>query len=112
MSDIQNGVQVINGGITGTLKYLDSGSIVDTWGSGNFIVLNMADNDYTGLTSVKVGMDPSRGSGLVEIIDDPDKNGVFKVSDKDAQVFKIVQTDGTNTKTQVFNLNGLVCEEN
>ena len=51
-------------------------------------------------------LDPSAGSGLVEIINDPDKNGVFRISNT-RQKFKIVSTDGTYTKTQVFNLSGL-----
>lgn len=53
-------------------------------------------------------MDPSESSGLIEIIDDPDKAGVFKVTDKDTQVFKIVATNGINTVTQEFDLSELV----
>ena len=72
--------------------------------------MNLADNDFTGLTSVKIGLDPSQGSGLVEIINDPDKNGVFRIASND-QVFKIVSTDGTQTNTQTFSLTGLTLEE-
>lgn len=54
-----------------------------------------------------MGLDPSQGSGLVEIIDDPEKNGVFKITDKDTQVFKIVSTDGENTITRTYDLSGL-----
>lgn len=61
-------------------------------------------------TSVKVGLDPSQSSGLVEIINDPDKNGVFKITNKDTQVFKVVTTDGTQTNTQTFDLSGLTLE--
>ena len=111
VSDIQTGLSVADGAITGTLKYLDSGAIATDWGAGNFMVLDLSDNDFTGLTSVMVGMDPSEGSGLVELINDPDKNGVFKVTNKDVQVFKIVQTDGTKTKTQSFYLGGLTCQK-
>lgn len=57
-----------------------------------------------------VGLDPSQGTGLVEIISDPDKNGVFKISDKDTQVFKVVVTDGTNTTTKTYDLTGLTLE--
>lgn len=56
-------------------------------------------------------MEPSQGSGLVEIIDDPDKNGVFKVTDKNAQKFKYVVTSATDVITQTFDLSGLTCEE-
>lgn len=36
--------------------------------------------------------------------------GVFKITDKDTQVFKVVSTDGTTTKTQSFDLSGLTVE--
>lgn len=112
VSDIQSDVTVSGNRISGTLKYLSGDNpIVNEWGEGHFIVLNLADNTYTGLTSVKVGMDPSMGSGLVELINDPDKNGVFKVSNDVVQVFKVVSTDGTHTLTQAFDLSGLTLAE-
>lgn len=60
-----------------------------------------------GLTfeDVQVGLAPSAGSGLVTL--DIDCNGVFKISDKDTQVLKVVQSDGTHTLTQTFDLSGL-----
>lgn len=109
VSDMQEDVEVTDDAITGTLKYLDSGDLVTTWGAGNFMALNFIDNDFSKYSSVKVGMDPSQSSGLVEIIDDPDKNGVFKVTNKDTQVFKIVSTDAETGEinTQTFDLSGL-----
>ena len=79
----------------------------------------MSDNDYTGLTSVKIGLSPTYkdgelvfdDSGLVELINDPDKNGVFRIYDKNVQKFKIVATDGVKTKTRLLDLSGLTCEE-
>jgi hypothetical protein len=70
-------------------------------------VLKFSTTDWSEFDSVKVGLDPSEGSGLVEIIDDPDKNGVFKITDKDTQTFKIVSYDGIETITQTFDLSGL-----
>ena len=109
VSDMQEDVVIGDDEIVGTLKYLDSGDLVTTWGAGNFMALNFVNNDFSKYSSVKVGMDPSQGSGLVEIIDDPDKNGVFKVTNKDTQVFKIVYTDAETgeTNTQTFDLSGL-----
>ena len=109
VSDMQEDVVVGDGEIVGTLKYLDSGDLVTTWGAGNFMALNFVNNDFSKYSSVKVGMDPSQSSGLVEIINDPDKNGVFKVTNKDTQVFKIVYTDAETgeTNTQTFDLSGL-----
>ena len=97
--------------IKGTLKYFDTpGAIVDNWGAGYFLVLNMYDNDYSDLTSVMVGLDPSVSSGLQELINDPDKNGIFKVTNKDTQKFVIVSTDGEHTTRQEFRLNLLNTE--
>ena len=110
VSDIQgDDIVITDNAITGTLHYLDSGAIADHWGAGNFIALQFSDIDEKA-TSVKVGLNPSESSGLVEIIDDPDKNGVFKVTNKDTQVFRVVTTDGTNTKTVDYDLSGLTVE--
>jgi hypothetical protein len=106
---MQSRVKLDGDAFTGTLKYLDSGALVDTYGAGNFIALKFTDIPETA-TSVKVGLEPSQGTGLVEIINDPDKNGAFKVTDKYAQNFKIVTTDGTHTKTQIFDLSRLNCQ--
>lgn len=111
VSDMQeDDVHVTRRAMTGTLKYLSEGALVDRWGAGNFIALKFTDLDPRA-TSVKVGLDPSQGSGLVEIIDDPDKNGAFKVTDKDTQKFVIESTNGTLTTRQEFSLAGLVCED-
>ncbi len=99
--------------ITGTLKYLSgSNPITDVWGEGYFFGFNLADNTFTGLASVKVGMRPSVSSGLVEIINDPDKNGTAKVTNKNEQVFIVEQVaeDGRKHR-QVFDLSGLTLEE-
>lgn len=111
VSDIQDGVTVTgsqggNGSITGTLKWLASGPIVDYWGAGNFIALQFESGDADAV--VKVGLDPSQGSGLVPL--DADMNGVFKVTDKATQVFVIeTEADGM-TLRQEFGLSGLTCE--
>ena len=103
---MQSDIAVADGAITGTLKYLDEGQLVTDWGAGNFIALKFTVPAQA--TSCKVGLDPSQGSGLVEL--DDDKDGVFKVTDKDTQKFMIVTTDGTYTLTQEFDLSGLTCE--
>lgn len=112
VSSIQDDdVAVVGNKITGTLKYLDgSDPISGYWGAGNFLALKFSDVDPRA-TSVKVGLDPSEGSGLVELLGDPDMNGVFKITDKDTQKFVVVTTDGIKTKRQEFDLSDLVCEE-
>ena len=108
VSDMQDNVQISGQNITGTLKRLTSGQLVDRWGAGNFLAIKF--NIPSDATSVKVGLDPSYGDGLVEIIDDPDKNGAFKITYKDSQKFKVVTKTPSGTVTQLYNLSGLVCE--
>lgn len=110
VADLQSDLNVAGGKITGTLHKQTVGDLVDTYGEGYFMAIQLGDISE-GATSVKVGMDPSEGTGLVEIINDPDLNGAFKVTNKDTQVFKVVTTiDGEET-TQTFDLTGLVMEE-
>lgn len=106
---MQTGVSIAGGAITGTLKYLSSGSPAETWGEGNFLCLKFTNIDEDA-TSVKVGLSPSVSSGLVELIDDPDKNGIFKVTNKDTQKFVVIQSNGTTYKRQEFSLSGLTCQ--
>lgn len=64
-------------------------------------------------TSVKVGLVPSAiGMDLVEIIGDPDMNGVFRVTNVATQVFRVVTSDGTNSKTENYTLTGLTLASN
>jgi hypothetical protein len=109
VADMQTGVAFDGSRVTGTLHYLDSGALVDHWGAGNFIGLHF-DNYDPNATSIKVGLDPSQSSGLVEIINDPDHNGAFKVTNKDTQKFVVEVTDGVKIMRQTFDLTGLVCE--
>lgn len=107
VSDIQADDVAISGNkITGTLKYLDDGPIASYWGAGNFLALKFSDLDSRA-TSIKVGLNPSEGSGLVEIIGDPDMNGVFKITNKATQKFRVVITDGHLTKTTDYDLSDL-----
>ena len=111
VSDIQSADLAFNesGKVTGTSKYLTgTNPITAHWGAGNFLAFKVSDIPATA-TSVKVGLVPSEGTGMVEIIDDPDKNGIFKIADK-SQKFAIVTTDGENTFTKYFDLSAVVLE--
>lgn len=110
VSDIQTGVTVGDGTITGTLKYVSTGALATDWGAGNFIALKFSNIDNRA-TSVKVGLDPSQSSGLVELMGDPDMNGVFKITNKDTQKFKVVVTDGLNVAVKTYDLSGLTVED-
>ena len=105
VSDLQEDDVEVNGDkISGTLKYIDSGTLKDVWGAGYFLCLKFSDVDETA-TSVAVGLKPTEGSGMAEL--DEDMNCVFKITDKGNQKLKVVSTDGTRSRVQTYDLNGL-----
>lgn len=113
VSSLQSGVTVADGKITGTLKMMKAANgITSKWGIGNFLCLDFSAADWSAYSSVMVGLDNSAGSGLADIIPDPDKNGLFKITDKNTQRLMVVTTsaDGRQKNTQYFDLSGLVCE--
>ena len=105
---MQSGLAVSEGNITGTLKYLTSGQLVNDWGEGYFIAVGF-DSFSTGLTyaNVKVGLFNSAGSGLVTL--DSDKDAVIHITDPANQKIMAVQTDPDTgaTYTQFWNLDKL-----
>lgn len=111
VSSFQSNVDVIDNSIVGELDYVEdfaeSGPLA---GSGNYLALQFS-NIPEEADSVKVGLQPSAGSGLVEILTDPDKNGVFKISDKDEQAFIVKTAINGQDYVQVFDLSHLVCEQ-
>lgn len=113
VSSLQSGVTVSGNKITGTLKYMkaDNG-ITSVWGKGNFLCLDFSASDWTAYKSVMVGLDNSQDSGLADILSGPDKNGLFKITDKNTQRLMIVtaSADGKQKNTQYFDLTGLTCE--
>ena len=113
IATIQNGVTITGDKITGTLYKLTSGAIPAVWGEGYFLALGFspASGNWSQYSSVKVGLDPSVSSGLVEIKDDDTHTGVFKVTDKDLQLFAILSTNGTDVRYQTFDLSGLTLSE-
>ena len=102
----------VNGNkITGTLKYVTdyTGFSSDpALQSGNFLALKFSDIDEN-ITSVKVGIEP--GTPAVEVINDPDMNGVFRILNPATNKFVVTISDGSHTKRQVFDLSGLTLED-
>ncbi len=87
------------------MYYTDEGSLVDTWGAGYFIAIDMSDNDYTDYVTVLAGLDPSESSGLADIKADPDHEIIAKITDKNIQKFVVVATDSDgNSITQEYDL--------
>ena len=113
VSAMQTGVNVADGAITGTLKFIQGGlsPAGPLSGDGNFLALKFIDNNDA--DSIKVGLVPSAGTGFVELIGDPDMNGVCKVAGEIEgvqQVLKVITTVGSIVKTQTFDLSGLILE--
>ena len=111
-ADFQSDVAVSNGVISGTLAFIEGGLSPDgpLAGDGYFLALKWSDPGQT-VTSLKVGLVPSAsGMDLIECISDTDRNGVFKITDPNTQVFKMVQSNSGHKTTQIFRLTGLVLE--
>ena len=109
---MQTDITVTGNKLTGTLKFIEGGLSPSGYlaGDGYFLALKWSDPKNT-VTSLQVGLQPSQGAGLIECIDDTDRNGVFKITDKDTQELLFIQSDGTNRSVQVFDLSGLTLEE-
>ena len=97
--------------ITGTLKFIEGGLSPSgpLSGDGYFLALKWSD-PAQGVTSLKVGLQPSEGAGLVECIDDPDRNGVFKITSVDQKLI-VWQKSATKSTKQVFDLTGLTLDD-
>lgn len=120
VSDLQSRVRVNATNVTGTLKYVTgyTGFSDDpTLQEGNYLAVKVSDID-TGATSVKIGLRPTwkngelkdTDEGLVELINDPDKNGVFYIKDNTVQKLVVVQSDGTKSLRQEWTLSDLTVQ--
>lgn len=89
--------------ISGTLKYVSTGSLPPVWGNGNFLALKWLDIP-SDATSCQVGI-----TNLVDIIEDPERNGTIKVSDTTAKL-KVITVTPAGTNTQEYDLSGLTLE--
>lgn len=107
VSDMQTNLTVSGGKIKGTLHKLTSGPIPGYWGEGYFMALDFT--DIPDGATVKVGFNPTYGAGFVEL--DEDHNGVFKVTDKDAQkLYVITEKDGEENRASYI-LSGLTLSD-
>lgn len=106
ISDLQTDVFAGNGKIVGTLKKVTTGALATDWGAGHFLALQFGGPVFDKATAIYVGMEPTVGSGLMNVLPDPDKNGIFKVTNK-IQYFKIVVDYGSRQETYLYDLTGL-----
>ena len=111
VSELQSNVAIANDTASGNLAYVTdyTGFSSDpALQSGNYVAFHWSEPQSI-VTSLKVGIVPSStGMEPVECLDDPDRNGVFRVTNVATQVIRIIQSDGTNTLTQEISLAGLV----
>lgn len=107
-SDLQENLVINDGTIYGTLKYIEGGLAESgpLAGSGNFIAVTWDALDAS-VTSFKVGIIPTQGSGLVEAVGDTDRTLVAKVHDT-TQELVFIASDGTTVTTKAYNLGGLI----
>lgn len=112
-SDFQSNIAVNGDKITGALTFIEGGLAPSGYLSGDGYFLALKFDDFaSGLTyeNVKVGLNPTQGAGMVTL--DSDQNAVFKITDKDVQKLKTIQTDSQGHKNiQYFDLSGLTLEE-
>lgn len=89
----QSNVSVANDTIKATLtKLTGSNAITDVWGEGYFLAYKVSGID-SDATACLIGVEPSAGAGLVNILPDPDKNGIVKITDPTVQTFVIITLD-------------------
>ena len=114
VADIQYDDVVVSddGKITGTLKYLEGGfgETGTLAGSGYFIGLKVSAYP-TGVTyaGTKVGLIPSKGTGLVTL--ESDGIWVGKIASKDSQIIAVQYALGDLTIQQKYDISGLTLEE-
>lgn len=105
-SDLQSDITIEGNTISGTLKFIEGGLAETGYlaGDGYFLAVTWSE-PAEDVTSLKVGLQPSVESGLVEGIDDPDRTLVAKVTPSMNQKVVLVQTSDDGSRTQYFNLN-------
>ena len=111
VSEIQSADVALSGNtFTGTLYYLPNGMAASgpLSGAGHFMAVKLSNLDQR-TTSCLIGLDPSQGTGLVEIFGDPDMVGVFKIANT-SQRLKVIQTGAGKERIQIFSLSGLTLE--
>ena len=110
-ADFQNNIVVTGTDITGTLNFIEGGlsGSGPLAGDGYFLALKLTADDWSAYDSVKVGLTPSAGTGLVEIKDDPDHDVVLKITQQYTQDFVIQTTINGVTSSRMWALDRLNC---
>ena len=109
-SDLQSDIEIADGKITGTLKYVDdytgfSGDASEQ--VGNYLALHFESDEAETITINLIG-----GTSGEKPLDE-DGLAVFRITDKDAQSIevKVTDTDTGHTSTYHYGLSGLTLNE-
>ena len=109
VSDLQTGVEVGDGAITGTLKHVTGYtgfSGVEGEQSGNYLVLKVA----TSLSNAVNTVELVGGTVGHPVTLDSDMNIVLRITNKATQKVKVVTTKSGESATKIFSLTGLTLE--
>lgn len=109
VSDLQTGVEVGDGAITGTLKHVTGYtgfSGVEGEQSGNYLVLKVA----TSLSNAVNTVELVGGTVGHPVALDSDMNIVLRITNKATQKVKVVTTKSGESATKIFSLTGLTLE--
>lgn len=109
VSEMQSGVTVADGAITGTLAFI-AGGLAESGplsGDGWFMALQFSSDDWAEYDDIKVGLDPSQGTELVSVKSDPDRNAVLKVTSTSQKFIVQTTVDDTVIETE-YSLSNLV----
>lgn len=105
-SDLQSDVVVTDNVISLKSKFIEGGLAESgpLAGDGYFMALTWSE-PAADVTSLKVGVIPTQGTGLVDALSDPDRTVVVKLDNTQHQRFVIYTSDGETSNTQTFDLN-------
>ena len=106
VDDVQSNVEVTGSSITGTSKYVDSIELFDLSLGHHFIVLHIT---AEGADKIEACMDPTKGSGLVEL----DETGVviFQMKDDKSERVKVVVTKDDVSQTAYYDISEMIFTE-
>lgn len=113
VSTLQDDVEVGANKITGTLLFKEGGLAPSGYLAGDGYFLTLKIDDVPASTkSCKIGFTNSAGSGMVEILGDPDMNCVGKLSNKDTQRFRVEVIDANDVlSVKEWDLSELVLDD-
>lgn len=101
---MQSGIGFTGESITGESKYIETVTSFDMSKGHNFLALHISSETAT---EIKVGMNPTQGSGLVTL----DESGIVLLQiGNNSQKVRVQATDGTLTNTVDYSIAELILD--